>query len=396
MEEQSKGKKITPSLQKAFKFIILLGIVSLLSDMTYEGARSITGPFLALLGASGAVVGFVAGLGELLGYGVRLISGYLSDRTGRYWPITIVGYILNLFAVPLLALAGNWQLAAILMITERVGKAIRTPARDAMLSHATSEVGRGWGFGLHEAMDQIGAVTGPLIVALVLYLRGGYQTGFAVLFIPAILAITVLAVARLLYPTPRELEAAQAIPAGKGLPRTFWLYLVAVAFIAAGYVDYPLIAYHLGKGSLVSSNWIPILYAIAMIADALAALIFGYLFDRIGIYVLAIAGLVSSLFAPLVFLGGFTMALVGMVIWGIGMGAQESVLRAAVANMISLDRRGTAYGVFNTGYGIFWFLGSALMGMLYDLSAGYVVAFSVATQLLSVLLMLYVGKNTFR
>ncbi|CEP68121.1 Major facilitator superfamily [Moorella glycerini] len=396
MEEQSKGKKITPSLQKAFKFIILLGIVSLLSDMTYEGARSITGPFLALLGASGAVVGFVAGLGELLGYGVRLISGYLSDRTGKYWPITILGYILNLFAVPLLALAGNWQLAAILMITERVGKAIRTPARDAMLSHATSEVGRGWGFGLHEAMDQIGAIAGPLIVALVLYLRGGYKTGFAILFIPAILAITVLAVARLLYPTPKELEATQATLSGKGLPRIFWLYLVAVAFIAAGYVDYPLIAYHLGKGSLVSSNWIPILYAIAMGADALAALIFGYLFDRIGIYVLAIAGLVSSLFAPLVFLGSFAMALVGMVIWGIGMGAQESVLRAAVANMISIDRRGTAYGVFNTGYGIFWFLGSALMGMLYDLSAGYVVAFSVATQMLSVLLMLYVGKNTSR
>ncbi|MGI6285573.1 MFS transporter [Neomoorella humiferrea] len=382
--------------QKAFKFIILLGIVSLFSDMTYEGARSITGPFLAVLGASGAVVGFVAGLGELLGYGVRLISGYLSDRTGKYWPITILGYILNLFAVPLLALAGNWQLAAILMITERVGKAIRTPARDAMLSHATSEVGRGWGFGLHEAMDQIGAIAGPLIVALVLYLRGDYQTGFAVLFIPAFLAITVLVVARFLYPTPRDLEATQAIPGGKGLPKTFWLYLAAVAFIAAGYVDYPLIAYHLGKGSLVSSNLIPILYAIAMGADALAALIFGYLYDRIGIYVLAIAALVSSMFAPLVFFGGFAMALVGMVIWGIGMGAQESVLRAAVANMISIDRRGTAYGVFNTVYGIFWFAGSALMGMLYDFSAGYVVAFSVATQLFSVLLMLYVGKKAMR
>ncbi|BCV21565.1 MFS transporter [Moorella sp. Hama-1] len=396
MEQQSRENKITPSLQKAFKFIILLGIVSLFSDMTYEGARSITGPFLAVLGANGAIVGFVAGLGELLGYGVRLISGYLSDRTGKYWPITILGYILNLLAVPFLVLAGNWQLAAILMITERVGRAIRTPARDAMLSHATSEVGRGWGFGLHEALDQIGAVTGPLIVALVLYLKGGYQTGFAILFIPAFLALTVLVVARFLYPTPRELEVTPAIPASRGLPRTFWLYLAAVAFIAAGYVDYPLIAFHLGKSSLVSSNWIPILYAIAMGADALAALIFGYLFDRIGIYVLAIAGLVSSLFAPLVFLGGFAMALVGMVIWGIGMGAQESVLRAAVANMISIDRRGTAYGVFNTGYGIFWFLGSALMGMLYDLSVGYVVAFSVVTQLLSVLLMLYVGKNASR
>lgn len=384
-----------PTSKRAWKFVILLGVVSLFSDMTYEGARSITGPFLALLGASGAVVGFVAGLGELLGYGLRLISGYLSDRTGKYWPITILGYILNLFAVPLLVLAGSWQLAAMLMITERVGKAIRTPARDAMLSHATSEVGRGWGFGLHEAMDQIGAVTGPLIVALVLYLKGDYKTGFAILFIPAFIAITILVVARFLYPTPRELEVAQAIPAGKGLPRAFWLYLIAVAFIAAGYVDYPLIAFHLGKSFPISSNWIPILYAIAMGTDALAALVFGYLFDRIGIYVLVIAGLVSSLFAPLVFLGGSKMALVGMVIWGLGMGAQESVLRAAVADMISVDKRGTAYGVFNTGYGIFWFLGSALMGILYDLSVGYLVAFSVITQLLSVLIMLYVGKKHF-
>lgn len=382
--------------QKAFKFIILLGIVSLFSDMTYEGARSIIGPFLAVLGASGAAVGFVAGLGELLGYGVRLISGYLSDRTGKYWPITILGYILNLFAVPLLALAGNWQLAAILMITERVGKAVRTPARDAMLSHATSEVGRGWGFGLHEAMDQIGAIAGPLIVALILYLKGGYQTGFAVLLIPALLAIIVLLVARHLYPTPRELEASQATLTGKGLPGTFWLYLAAVAFIAAGYVDYPLIAYHLGKWSLVASNWVPVLYAVAMGADALAALIFGYLYDRIGIYVLAIAALVSCMFAPLVFFGGLAMALVGMVIWGMGMGAQESVLRAAVAKMVPLDRRGTAYGVFNTVYGIFWFVGSALMGMLYDFSVGYVVAFSVATQLFSVLMMLYVGKKAMR
>ncbi|WP_243174818.1 MFS transporter [Desulfofundulus sp. TPOSR] len=387
-------KKMNHTTRRAFKFIILLGIVSLFSDMTYEGARSITGPFLAMLGATGTIVGFVAGLGELLGYGVRLLSGYISDRTGKYWPITILGYFLNLLAVPFLALAGNWPMAAGLMITERVGKAIRTPARDAMLSYATSEVGRGRGFGLHEALDQIGAITGPLIVALVLYfLKGNYKAGFAVLLVPASVALIILIAARILYPVPRELEAAPIMAEGKGLPSKFWLYLAAVALIAAGYVDYPLIAFHLGKTSLISPEWFPVLYAIAMAADALAALIFGYLFDRTGINILVIAVLVSSSFAPLVFLGDFITVVIGMVIWGIGMGAQESVLRAAIAGMIPPDKRGTAYGVFNTGYGLFWFLGSALMGILYDLSVGYVVAFSVIVQLLAVPMMLWVAKR---
>src|SRR5438552_7725718 len=170
----------------AITFVILLGVVSLFSDMTYEGARSITGPYLAVLGASATVVGIVAGFGELVGYALRLVAGYLSDRTGRYWTITLVGYVVNLLAVPLLALAGRWELAAALMIAERLGKAIRTPARDAMLSHATTKMGRGWGFGLHEAMDQTGALLGPLIGAAVLFRRDGYSTVVGVLLIPAL------------------------------------------------------------------------------------------------------------------------------------------------------------------------------------------------------------------
>ena len=192
----------------AWRFIILVGVVSLFSDMTYEGARSISGPFLGTLKASAVVVGVVAGLGEFLGYALRLGSGYLADRLGRYWLITFAGYSLNLLAVPLLALAGSWEIAAVLLLLERIGKAVRTPARDAMLSHATASVGRGWGFGFHEAMDQIGAVTGPLIVAAVLYYRGGYREGFAVLLLPAVLALVVITVAARLYPHPQHLEVS--------------------------------------------------------------------------------------------------------------------------------------------------------------------------------------------
>ncbi|MCF6156785.1 MAG: MFS transporter [Candidatus Brocadia sp.] len=377
----------------ALKFIVLLGVVSLFADVTYEGARSINGPYLALLGASATTVGFVAGLGELIGHGLRLVSGYMSDKIGRYWAITLFGYALNMLAVPALALAGHWEIAAALMITERVGKAIRTPARDAMLSYATKEIGRGKGFGLHEALDQIGAVLGPLIVAGILYFREGYRTGYVVLFVPAIMAISVLITARWLYPQPRNLEVGQPVLETKGFPRKFWLYLVAVAMIAAGYADFPLIAYHFKKVSVVSDTWIPLFYAIAMGVDAIAALFFGYLFDRKGISILVVASLFSMLFPPLVFWGNFSVAIIGVALWGMGMGAQESVMRAAVAEMVPVARRGTGYGIFNTGYGICWFLGSALMGVLYDFSLVSLIIFSVVAQLASVPLLLLVRKG---
>ncbi|MEP9409893.1 MAG: MFS transporter [Candidatus Brocadia sp.] len=376
----------------ALKFIVLLGVVSLFADITYEGARSINGPYLALLGASATTVGFVAGLGELIGYSLRLVSGYMSDRIGRYWAITLFGYALNMLAVPALALAGRWEIAAMLMITERIGKAIRTPARDAMLSHATREIGRGKGFGLHEALDQIGAVLGPLIVAGILFFKEGYRTGYVILLVPAIMAISVLITARWLYPQPRDLEPVSRELETRELPRVFWIYLIAIALIAAGYADFPLIAYHFKKVSVVSDTWIPLFYAIAMGVDAIAALFFGYLFDRNGISILIVAALFSMLFAPLVFLGNFSVAVIGVTLWGIGMGAQESIMRAAVAEMVPVARRGTGYGIFNTGYGICWFLGSALMGVLYDFSLVSLIIFSVVAQLASVPLLLLVKK----
>lgn len=368
----------------AFKFIIFLGIVSLLADMTYEGARSITGPYLAILGASATVVGFVSGFGELIGYGLRLVSGYISDRTRRYWTITIIGYFINLLAVPLLALAGSWEIAAVLLITERMGKAIRTPARDVMLSHASSEVGQGWGFGLHEAMDQIGAILGPLIIALVLFFKGSYQTSFAILLIPAILALSVLIISRFLYPNPRDLEIKTTKLETKGFKRTYWIYMAAIALIAAGYTDFPLIAFHFKKALVTPDSLIPIFYAIAMGVDAIAALIFGRLFDKIGLSTMIIVAVTSAFFAPLVFLGNIDLAFIGVAIWGIGLGAQESIMRAAIAGMSTIERRGTAYGVFNTLYGVFWFLGSLTMGILYDISILYLVIFSMIAQLASV------------
>ena len=370
--------------RNALRFIVLLGIVSLFADMTYESARSITGPYLALLGASATVVGFVAGFGELVGYAVRLASGYVSDRSGRYWPVTIVGYLLNLFAVPALALTGSWELAAILIVAERMGKAIRSPARDAMLSHASSQTGLGWGFGLHEALDQTGAITGPLILSAILAHDYGYREAFGILVVPALLSISVLLAARYLFPRPRDLDLAPEALEAKGLPPAFWVYMLAIAFIAAGYADYALIAFHFDKSGLVPAAWIPLLYAIAMASDAVAALALGRAFDRVGLWTMVLATLASAASAPLVFLGDLGLAAVGMALWGIGTGAQESVMRAAVAAMAPKKKRGTAFGTMNMIYGVAWFGGSALLGVLYDqTSALWVALASAALQLTS-------------
>jgi len=377
----------------ALRFVLLLGFVSLFADMTYEAARSITGPYLAILGASATVVGIVAGIGELIGYGLRIVSGFISDRTHRYWAITIAGYAVNLLAVPALALVGSWEIVAVLIMTERFGKAIRTPVRDAMLSHAAYGLGRGWAFGIHEAMDQIGAMIGPIIVAAVLAWKGSYEYGFAVLAVPALLALAVLAVARLNYPQPHDLEPSFRVREASGLRWTFWFYLIAVACIALGFADYPLAAFHMKTEGIVADKWIPLIYAGAMGVDALSALTFGRLYDSKGFPVLFVMIAVSAWSAPLVFLTGPVLLILGMALWGVGMGAQESIIRAVVADIVPRDRRATGYGVFNAGFGLAWFVGSALMGLLYDRSLIALTAFSVVAQLASLPLLYSVQKR---
>ncbi len=380
----------------ALKFVLLIGVMSFFADFTYEGSRSIIGPYLAVLGASAAAVGIVTGFGELLGYGLRLVSGRLSDQTGKYWPITIVGYIVQMSAVPLLALAGNWPVAALLIVLERVGKAMRNPPRDVMLSHAAKEMGYGWAFGVHEALDQSGALFGPLVVAAVLALRGEYRIAFALLLIPALVTLSILLVARLSYPRPEEMEVTPPDIRTTGLPRVFWMYLVGAVLVAAGFADFPLIAYHFQRASTVSSTLIPVFYAVAMGVSGIGSLIFGRLYDRVGITVLVPLTLLSALFAPLVFLGGFWAALIGVALWGLGIGVHESIIPAAVAVMVPPQRRASAYGLFTAGYGIFWFLGSALIGILYGVSFPALIAFSLVAEIAAIPLFILVRRQSVR
>ncbi len=377
----------------ALRFVLLLGVVSLFADMTYEAARSAVGPFMSLLGASAVVVGSVSGLGELIGYALRLPSGMLADRTHRYWTVTTIGYAVNLFSVPLLAFAGNWQVAALLIVIERAGRALRKPSGDAMLSHAASEIGRGWAFGLREALDQTGAVVGPLVVAWAIARHMGYPFAFGILVVPATLALLALLVAQRLYPAPHTLEVKRpSLPDTAGTSRAFRMYVVAGAFLAAGTVDFPLIAFHFAKDAVVSAPSVPLLYAVAMATAAISAPLVGRVYDRLGLMVVAGASVLPAAAAPLAFLGGAAGAAAGVALWGIGMGVQEATVRAAVADMTPPERRAGAYGLFDATFGLAWFAGSALMGVLYVRAPIELVGFSVVTQLVAVVLLAAVAR----
>jgi len=368
--------------QTAFGFVLVIGIVNLFADFTYEGGRSINGAFLSSLGASAVTVGFIAGFGELIGYALRSVTGFFADKTHKYWIFAFVGYCINMLAVPALALAGNWPMAAVLIVAERTGRAIRKPAVETMLSFAGKEMGSGWVFGLNEFMDQFGATLGPLIVAWVLFTKNSYKYGYGILLISALLCLTMLIAARLFFPKPQDLDKKEA--AGletKGLTKVYWLYLAGGALIGAGFTDFALIAFHFHKTNNVPLHWIPIFYALAMAVAGISSLVLGRLLDKIGPKIMLVAFFLGAFFSPFVFLGKFTIIFIGMILWGIGLGAQDSLLKATIANVISKDRRSTAFGVFDTGFGIAFFLGSATMGILYAKSLPALIIFSVALQI---------------
>jgi MFS family permease len=399
---ERKERELTRN--SAIFFIVLFGVVSLFADMNYEGGRSVVGQYLKLLGTSAFALGFAAGLGEFVGYALRFVSGTIADKTRKYWALIILGYVVQLGALPMMAFVDGWELAVAFLFLERVGKAIRKPAADAVLSFASKHTGSGFGFGLHEAMDQIGAFLGPALFSLLLFAKdsGGlseYRKGLLLLFIPAGLAVGATVVARFLFPHPQKFELKIGAPeiAAKGFPRSYWIIVIASSLLAMGITDFPLIGLYLKNSGGFKEEAIPLLYAGAMAVDAAAALVFGFLYDRIGLKALAGLFVVEIFTAPFVFLGSPALVIAGMVLWGISVGTQESILKAAIADRVGEDKRARAFGLFNTLFGLFWFLGSAAIGFLYD-SWGVVplVVFSVVVQTgaLGVFLSLFFPKNS--
>ncbi len=407
-------KKKFRALTPAMTFILLFSVVALLSDMTHEGAASIRGAYLSLLGASAATIGFVSGLGELAGYSLRLLFGRFADKTKRYWLITIVGYIVDVLAVPALALAGEhgWVFASGLIIVERIGKAIKKPAKSTLMSFAATQEGVGKSFAISELVDQFGAFLGPVMLYFTLLLKTDgslvqrYSFALALLIIPAVATIAMLFVTRRKFPNPEhfEPEPKQLIPFK--LNRKFLLYLAGISLFAFGFIDYSLILMHVSRthaalttglseaSSFVNSGTLPLLYAGAMLIDAASALVFGLLYDKKGMRALILSTALSAPFALLIFGGTSNLSLlIGIAMWGVGMGAQESILKAAVAGIVPKASRATGYGIFECVFGVFWFLGSWLLGALYDVSIAAMIALSVGAQLLAIPLYVLSEKN---
>ncbi len=378
-----------------WRFIFLIGIVSLFADITYEGGRGLAGPFLFSLGASATAVGFISGLGEMIGYGLRLLFGMWSQRTGRYWGFTLTGFAINLAAVPLLALAGTWPVASALLVCERFGKAIRAPSKDTLLSHATSAVGHGKGFGFHQAMDQLGAMLGPLIGAYALLIWGGYRGAFALLAIPAALAMIILFFASRVFPNPARFESdTDSAPLVDGkLPRAYWIYLIGAGLLAFGFADFSLIAFHLIKNGILTQVQAPLGYSLAMGVGAVTAFSFGLLFDRVGLKLLPLASVLAAVATPLAFSNSLHVCIAGIVLWAATLGAQDSSLKAGIAKLVPKTRRAGAYGIFHAVFGVAWFLGSAAMGWLYDHNLHGVIVLAIAAQILSAIAFIVAGSS---
>lgn len=371
----------------AFIFVLTMGAVNFFGDVTYEGGGSINGQFLGSLGASAAVISIVAGAGEFLGYSLRSVSGAIADRTGRYWLVTFVGYAINALAVPAMALAGSWQVAAIFVMLERTGRAIRKPTVEAMLSYSTGTLGKGWVYGLNTALDEAGATLGPLLVALILYLGGNYRAAYGVLLISALLTLGALVVARINFPLPSRLEVGKTAPM-RGFARAYWIYMIAAACFGAGLMSFELISFYLASTKLVAGPWIPVMLAFSTFCAVMASLVLGKLYDRIGMPVVLVAVLLSALFAPLVFQGSLPAALVAMPLWGIGYATQDTLFKALIASVLPEGHRNTAFGVFYIGYGVGWLVGSIATGLLYDHSRIALIAFVVIAQCASLPLFL--------
>jgi MFS family permease len=386
----------------AWRFVTVFGTVSLLADFVYEGARSITGPLLASLGATGLVVGVVTGIGEAAALGLRLVSGPLTDRTRRFWAWTIAGYALTVITVPLLGMAATLWVACALVIAERIGKAVRSPAKDTLLSHAAHVTGRGRGFAVHEALDQIGAVIGPLTVAGVLALTGDdYGSALGVLALPGVAALTLLVWLRMRVPNPTRYEH---VPGPSHTPRqttgpsdtrhqrhaplphAFWVYCSFTATTMVGFATFGVLSFHMVTRGVLPAAAVPLIYAAAMAADAAVALLSGWAYDRVGAKTLAVLPILSGLIPLVAFTDNLALVVTGALLWGAAVGIQESTLRAVVADLVAPPRRATAYGVFAAGLGAATAIGGALTGWLYDTSIPALIATVAAIQITAIAL----------
>lgn len=386
--------------KRALQLILLLGVISLLGDIIYEGGRSINGQYLNLLGVNAAKVGFIIGLGEFLGYLLRLISGYLADKTKSYWFFTIFGYVL-LFSVPLIGLTNIWQIVAFLIILERIGKGIRTPARDTIASHAVKQIGTGYGFGIAEFIDQIGGIIGPFLFASILFksvqaenIVNAYQKGYIFFWIPYLLLLVVLFLTYFRFRNSEELETIIfKNNKNTSFTKQFRLFIIFVFITTFGFVNFAIVGFHLKNLNILSDSSIPILYVFIMGIDAIIGLLFGKLYDKLKIkfqnknqesYLLLLIP-ISTAFVPfLIFTKSLILILFGAILLGVVMAGQETIMKAVVADITPINKRSSGFGIFNLAFGLAFLLGSTLIGYLYDYSINVLIIVLAIIEILAI------------
>ena len=367
--------------QAAMSFIVLMAIVSLFNDMTFEGAASVLGAYETLLGMPTIWLTAISGAGALLGCSLRMLFGYFSDKTGKYWPFVLIGYGVDMISVPLLALVpeNGWALAVVFILSEKLGKAIKKPAKSALVSFAAKQKGEGKSFALGEALDQIGACTGPLIVTAAFAFTSSeaslrqYHVAFLFLGVPALACLGLLIAARIRYPKPEDFERSErkeGIGKFKMSP-AFLVFCLGGAIFAMGFMDsFSLLNKDILLKGVIGESSLPLLYSYAMFIDALSALFFGFLYDKIGFFSLAIATALSAPYGFLVFgASSLWVIFLGLTSWGIGIGACESVLLSGIASLSNKENRARSYGFFELCYGLSAFGFSFLIAYLYEKSS---------------------------
>lgn len=389
--------------KELFIVFILLSLVSLFADMTYEGARSVFGSYVGLLGAT-AFFASLASIGEFLGYVSRLLSGTLAGhwRSSKvYWSLVFAGYVLNLIACPLLALSGYWQLVILLIFLERIGKGLRTPVRDVIIAEVTEKAGKGKAFGLHEALDQAGAVLGPLMVSVTLYMtNNSYFVTFSLLALPAAISIALLLTAYSKYPKVRSAEVSVPILKSRVvLGRVFWLYTASMSLIALGFMPWVNASYYL-RAEGFADYMVAMMYLVAMLVDGFLAFLMGMVYDRVGLASLVVAPVLSALIVLTLVMGDPVLILLSSVFWGAVMGIYESTARAAIADIVPIEGRAYGYGMFGAFFGMAWMVGSMVYGYLYQHGLmTFMVMFAVATEsvaLIGLLISMKVRRATQR
>jgi MFS family permease len=398
--------KTTPGYRKAMLLVIMFGLISLFSDLVYQSGRSLNGPYLSQLGANAALVGLIAGVAEFFGYALRLVTGALVDRSKAYWAFTLAGYGM-VASVPLMMFAGTWQVATLFIVLERMSKAVRAPAKDTLLSMAARRVGTGRGFAIHKVLDQTGAIVGPLVMSLFLsgvfgnHFQGvaSYQQAYALLWIPLILVMGAAIYGQTKVPKPELLDAEfqdtiQVKSHPEKLSRTFWIYSLFSLLVSMGFINFTLLSFHAKASGLLQDGAIPFWYAIAMAANALASYVVGHSYDRHGLKVLYAIPLLSIPLPFLGFLGGNAQSLIiAIVLFGFSLGIQETVIKAGIADLTPLKKRGSGYGIFNTMNGVGLLASGAIMGLLYEVSPIALCAFSLLAELAGLAVLIHLLRH---